>query len=83
MFAPWPNIVWLALGSSEAIGLRVAKLAARGIDAQHESRLIVSEKAGALFEVGIGVLSGATATNLVNRFRDQIAANARRLATEN
>jgi hypothetical protein len=27
MFAPWLNVVWLALESSEVIGLRVVKLA--------------------------------------------------------
>jgi hypothetical protein len=80
MFAPWLNIVWLALESSEVIGLRVAKLAAGDLDAQHESRLIVSEKVDAVFEVGISLLSGATATNVVNRFRKQVAANAKRLS---
>ena len=83
MSAPWLNIVWLALESSEVIGLRVAKLAGGGIDAQHETRLIVGEKVGAIFEVGISLLSGATATNVINRFRDQVAANARRLSAEN
>jgi hypothetical protein len=83
MIAPWLNVVWLALESSEVIGLRVAKLAAGGIDAQHETRLIVGEKVGAIFEVGISFLSGATATNVINRFRDQVAANARRLSAEN
>jgi hypothetical protein len=82
MFAPWLNIVWLALESSEVIGLRVAKLAAGGIDAQHETHLIVGEKVGAVFEVGISLLSGATATNVINRFRDQVGANARRLSAE-
>jgi hypothetical protein len=80
MFAPWLNIVWLALESSEVIGLRVAKLAAGDLDAQYESRLIVSEKVDAAFEVGISLLSGATATNVVNRFREQVAANAMRLS---
>lgn len=83
MFAPWLNIVWLALELSEVIGLRIAKLAAGGIDAQHEARLIVREKVGAVFEVGISLLSGKTATNVIDRFRDQVAANARRLSAEN
>ena len=83
MFAPWLSIVWLALESSEVIGLRIAKLAAGGIDAQHETRLIVGEKVVAVFEVSISLLSGTTATNVINRFRDQVAANARRLSAEN
>ena len=83
MFSPWVNIVWLALESSEVIALRVAKLAAGGIDAQHETRIIVGEKVAAVFELGISLWSGATATNLINRYRDQVAANARRLSAEN
>jgi len=83
MFAPWLNVVWLALESSEVVGLRVAKLAGGGIDAQHEIRLIVGEKVGAIFGVGINLLSGATAANVINRFLDQVAANARRLSAEN
>jgi hypothetical protein len=83
MLAPWLNIVLLALESCEVIGLRVAKLAAGGIDAHHETRLIVSEKVGAVFEVGAGLLSGATASNVISRFREQVAANARRLSAEN
>jgi hypothetical protein len=82
MITPWLNVVWLALESSEVIGLRVAKLAAGGIDAQHEARLIVGEKVSAIFEVGNSFFSGATATNVINRFREQVAANARRLSAE-
>jgi len=83
MFAPWLNIVLLALESCEVIGLRVAKLAAGGIDAHHETRLIVSEKVGALLEVSMGLLSGTTAPNVIRRFREQVAASARRLSAEN
>jgi hypothetical protein len=57
-----------------------AKLAAGGIDAHHETRLIVSEKVGAIFEVGTGLLAGATAGSVINRFREQVASNARRLS---
>jgi hypothetical protein len=57
-------------------------LAAGGIDAQREAHLIVSEKVGAVFEVSVSVLSGATVTNVINRFREQVAANARRLSAD-
>ncbi len=83
MFAPWLSVVRLALESSEVIGLRVAKLAAGDISAQHEARLIVTEKVSAVFEVGTSLLLGVTATNVINQFRDQVAANARRLSAEN
>jgi len=79
----WSNALLLALESSEVIGLRVAKLAGGGVDAQHEAHLIVSEKVDAVFEVGARLMSGATAINVINRFREQVAANARRLSAEN
>lgn len=79
----WSNALLLALESSEVIGLRVAKLAGGGVDAQHEAHLIVSEKVDAVFEVSARLMSGATAINVINRFREQVAANARRLSAEN
>ena len=82
MFISWLSFVSLALESSEVISLRVAKLAAGGIDAHREAHLIVNEKMGAIFEIGTSLLYGAPTANLINRFRDQVAANARRLAAE-
>ena len=61
----------------------VAKLAGGGVDAQHEAHLIVSEKVDAVFEVSAGLMFGATAISVINRFREQVAANARRLSAEN
>ena len=80
---PWSTALLLALESSEVIGLRVAKLAAGGVGAQHEAHLIVSEKVDAVFEVSARLMFGATAINVINRFREQVAANARRLSAEN
>ena len=83
IFSPWSTVLLLALESSEVIGLRVAKLAGGGVDARHEAHLIVSEKVDAVFEVSARLMSGATAVNVINRFREQVAANARRLSAEN
>jgi hypothetical protein len=82
MFGPWVTVILLALESSEVIGLRVAKLAAGGVDAQHEARLMVSEKIDAVVEDGAGLLCGATAINVIDRFRERVAANAERLSME-
>ena len=82
MFGPWFTVILLALESSEVIGLRVAKLAAGGVDAQHEARLMVSEKIDAVVEDGAGLLCGATAINVIDRFRERVAANAERLSME-
>ena len=80
IFSPWFTLWSLALESSEVIGLRVAKLAGGGVDAHHEAHLIVSEKIDAMFEASAGLIWGATPIDVVERFREQVAANARRLA---
>src|SRR5947207_2900594 len=82
VFSPWSTVLLLALGSSEVIGLRVAKLAGGGVGARHEAHLIVSEKVDAVFEVSARLMFGATAINVINRFREQVAANARRLSAD-
>ena len=78
--SPWFTLVSLTLESSEVIGLRVAKLAGGGIDARQEADLIVSEKVNAVFELSARLISGATVVDVVERIREQVAANARRLS---
>jgi hypothetical protein len=80
IFSPWFGILSLTLESSEVIGLRIAKLAGGGIDAEHEAHLILSEKVGAVFELSARLATGATLIDVVDRFREQVAANARRLS---
>ncbi len=82
IFEPWSTVMCLALELSEVIGLRVARLAGGGVDAQHEAHLIVSEKVDAVFEVAAKLISGATVINLISRFREQVAANAKRLSAD-
>lgn len=81
ILSPWFTVVSLALESSEVIGLRVARLARGGDEAQHEAHLIVREKVEAVFETGARLVSGATLIDVIERFREQVAANARRLST--
>jgi hypothetical protein len=82
MFGSWFTVTLLALESSEVIGLRVAKLAGGGVDAEHEAHLMVREKIDAVVEVGVRLLYGATTANVIDRFRQHVAANAERLSTE-
>ncbi len=70
MFGPWVTVSLLALESSEVIGLRVAKLARGGVDAQNEAHLLMR------------LVCGATTSDVIDRFREQVAANALRLSTE-
>ncbi len=82
MFGPWIAVVMLALESSEVIGLRVAKLAQGGADAQNEAHLLVNEKVVAVFDVGMRLVCGATTSHVIDGFRKQVAANALRLSTD-
>lgn len=82
MFGPWITVVMLALESSEVIGLRVAKLAQGGADAQNEAHLLVNEKIIAVFDVSVRLVCGATTSQVIDRFREQVGANALRLSTE-
>jgi hypothetical protein len=82
IFPSWSTVLLLALESSEVIGRRIAKLAAGDRNAQHEAYLIFSEKIVASIEVWTRLASGATTSNLVERFREQVAANASRLSKE-
>jgi hypothetical protein len=75
MFGPWITVVMLALESSEVIGLRVAKLAQGGVDAQTEAHLLVNEKIVAVFDTSLRIVCGATTGHVIDRFREQVAAN--------
>jgi hypothetical protein len=57
-------------------------LQAAALNAQHKPHLIVSEKVDAVFEVSARLMSGATVINVISRFREQVAANAKRLSAE-
>ena len=76
MFGPWITVAMLALESSEVIGLRVAKLAQGGSDAQNEAHLLVNEKIVAVFDAGMRLVCGATTSHVIDGFREQVAANA-------
>jgi len=82
MFGPWVTVSLLALESSEVIGLRVAKLARGGVDAQNEAHLLVNEKIVAVFDSSMRLVCGASTSDVIDRFREQVAANALRLSTE-
>lgn len=82
MFGPWIAVVMLVLKSSEVIGLRVAKLAQGGVDAQTEAHLLVNEKIFAVFDASLRIVCGATTSHVIDKFRKQVAANVLRLSAE-
>jgi hypothetical protein len=77
---PWFAGAMLAFESCEVIRLRLAKLAAGDDDAEREARLMVNEKVDAMFEAGASMMAGATAATIIGRYREHVAANAKRLS---
>jgi hypothetical protein len=77
---PWFAGAMLAFESCEVIRLRLAKLAVGDDEADCEARLMVNEKVDAMFEAGASLLAGASAASIIDRYREHVAANARRLS---
>ncbi len=70
----------LAIESSEVMSLRLAKLALGGTSALDEAELMVTEKIGAGSEAVASFFNGADSLAVINRYRDVVAANYRRLS---
>jgi len=77
---PWFAGTMLALESCEVMRLRLKKFASGAVGAEEEIHLMVSEKLFAAFEASMSWLAGATAASIVGRYREHVAANARRLS---
>ena len=77
---PWFASSMLALEASEVVRLRLEKFASGDEDAEHEARLMVSEKVAAAFEAVASWLAGATPASIIGRYREHVAANTKRLS---
>jgi len=77
---PWLASTMLAFEACEVIRLRLTKFASADDDAEHEARLMVSEKVSAAFEAGASLMNGASAATVIDRYREHVAANAKRLS---
>jgi hypothetical protein len=77
---PWAAGTMLAFEACEVIHLRLAKLALGDASAEREAHLVVNEKINASFEACMNWLSGASAASIVDRYREHVAANAKRLS---
>jgi hypothetical protein len=51
-----------------------------GNGSRDETNLMVIEKVQAMFEASASLLAGATASSVVDRYRERVAANAKRLS---
>jgi hypothetical protein len=77
---PWFAGAMLAMESCQVVHLRLAKLAEASEDSEREAQLMVSEKIAAAFEAGASWLAGATPAAIIERYREHVAANAKRLS---
>ena len=77
---PWYASAMLAMESCEVVRLRLAKLAEHDEGSEREASLMVSEKIFAAFEAGASWLAGASPASIVGRYREHVAANAKRLS---
>jgi hypothetical protein len=77
---PWYAGAMLAVEASEVVRLRCEKLSHGDEAAGQEAVLMVSEKVAAAFEAFASLLSGATPAAVVQRYREHVAANAKRLS---
>ena len=80
MFGPFYSTVFLALESGNVIKLRMMKMMSGGSGSYDEANLMVTEKVHAMFEAGASLLAGGTASSIVDRYRQHVAANAKRLS---
>ena len=79
MFGPFFSTVSLAFESGNVIGLRMMKIMSGGSGSHDEANLMVMEKM-AMFEASASLLAGGTACSVVDRYREHVAANAKRLS---
>ena len=56
------------------------KMMSGGSGSHDESHLMVMEKVHAMFEASASLMTGGTASSVVDRYREHVAANAKRLS---
>jgi hypothetical protein len=80
MFVPFYSTVFLAFESGNVVGLRMMKMMSGGSGSYDEAHLMVMEKVIAMFEASASLMAGGTASSVVDRYREYVAANAKRLS---
>ena len=56
------------------------KMMSGGSGSYDEAHLMLTEKLHVMFEAGESLLAGGTASSIVHRYREHVAANAKRLS---
>jgi hypothetical protein len=77
------SLMMLAVEANGVVALRMMKLMRGGRRARREAKLMVSEKIDAAFEASARLMAGASSDEIVRRYRQHVAANAKRLGKLN
>jgi hypothetical protein len=75
----WYASQMLALEAGEVMRLRMEKFAHGDADCEQEACLMVTEKVFAALEAGASFLAGKPIAAIVERYRQHVAANTKRL----
>ena len=73
------SLMMLAVEANGVVALRMMKLMRGGRSARREAKLMVREKMDAAFEATARLMTGASADEIVHRYRQHVAGNAKRL----
>jgi hypothetical protein len=73
------SLMMLAVEANGVVALRMMKLMRGGKRARREAKLMVSEKIDAAFETTARLMAGASCDDIVRRYRQHVAVNAKRL----
>lgn len=77
------SLMMLALEANGVIALRVMKLMLGGRNARREADRMVREKLRAGIEASANLMAGASGEEIIHRYRQLVAANAKRLGKLN
>src|SRR6266576_193987 len=73
------SLMMLAVEANGVVAQRMMKLIRCGRGARREAKLMVSEKINAAFEATARLMAGASGDEIVHRYRQHIAVNAKLL----
>jgi hypothetical protein len=73
------SLMMLAVEANGVVALRMMKLMRGGRRARREAELMVSEKIRAACEATASLMAGASGDEIVHRYRQHVAGNAKRL----
>ena len=74
------SLMMLAVEANGVVALRMMKLMRGGRSARREANLMVSEKISAALEATANLMAGASGKEIVHRYRQHVAKNAKRLS---